>query len=82
MDKTLLDGMRILIVDDEPRLRNSLKTLLCTQSYEVKTCNSGDEALKYLKMKKSTIYKHIIATSVFVILLLASGNIFRTTISK
>ncbi len=44
----MIKNSKILIVDDEPRLRNSLKTLLCTQSYEVKTCNSGDEALKYL----------------------------------
>ena len=39
---------KILIVDDEPRMCASLKTLLCAQDYEIQTCCSGNEALNYL----------------------------------
>jgi len=39
---------KILIVDDEPRICDGLKTLLCTQNYEVHTCCSGSAALNYL----------------------------------
>ncbi len=44
----MLKNSKILIVDDEPRLCDSIKTLLCTQGYEVRTCNSGNEALNIL----------------------------------
>lgn len=44
----MIKNSKILIVDDEPRLCDSLKTLLCTQNYEVKTCSSGNEALTFL----------------------------------
>ncbi len=44
----MIKNSKILIVDDEPRLCNSLKILLSTQSYKVKICNSGGEALTYL----------------------------------
>ena len=49
---TMIKNSKILIVDDEPRLCNSLKILLCTQSYKVKICNSGKEALTYLTNDK------------------------------
>ena len=39
---------RILIVDDEPRMRDSLKSLLSSQDYEISTANSGQEALDLL----------------------------------
>ncbi len=39
---------KILIVDDEPRMCDSLKALLSVQGYEMKTCNSGKEAIEYL----------------------------------
>ena len=39
---------KILIVDDEPRMCTSLKTLLCAQDYEIQTCCSGNEALNCL----------------------------------
>jgi len=48
----MIKNSKILIVDDEPRLCNSLKILLCTQSYKVKICNSGKEALTYLTNDK------------------------------
>lgn len=40
---------RILIIDDEPRLCESIKTLLCAQGYETKTFSSGNEAIPFLK---------------------------------
>ena len=43
-----MKNSKILIVDDEPRICSSLKTLLCARNYEVQTCNSGSAALKYL----------------------------------
>ena len=44
----MIKNLKILIVDDEPRLCGSLKTLLCAQNYYVKTCSSGNEALTLL----------------------------------
>ncbi len=39
---------KILIVDDEPRMCDSLKALLSGQSYDIHTGNSGREAIEYL----------------------------------
>ena len=39
---------KILVVDDEPRFCNSMKTLLNSQDYQVKTCCSGSDALQFL----------------------------------
>ena len=39
---------KILIVDDEPRMCDSLQFLLSNQDHEVCTANSGQEALDYL----------------------------------
>lgn len=42
------DPRKILIVDDEPRMCDSLKALLSSEGYEIHTYNSGKEAIKYL----------------------------------
>jgi PAS domain S-box-containing protein len=47
-----MQNSAILIVDDEPRICSSIKTLLCTRNYEVQTCNSGNAALKLLTNNK------------------------------
>jgi PAS domain S-box-containing protein len=39
---------KILIVDDEQRIRDSLKDLLSIKGYEIKTCRDGHEALACL----------------------------------
>ncbi len=39
---------KILVVDDEPRFCHSMKTLLSSQDYEVKTCFNGSDALQFL----------------------------------
>ena len=39
---------KILIVDDEPRMRESLKALLSGQGYEIDTGNNGKEAIEHL----------------------------------
>ena len=44
----MIKNSKILIVDDEPRLCDSIKTLLCTQGYKIETCNSGNDALNFL----------------------------------
>ncbi|MFH0727379.1 MAG: response regulator [Pseudomonadota bacterium] len=38
----------ILIVDDDRRMCNSLKALLCTQGYTIKSDDNGKDALKHL----------------------------------
>ena len=38
----------ILIVDDEPMICDSLRELLSDQDYDIRTTNSGNEALEYL----------------------------------
>ena len=48
----MIKNPKILIVDDEPRMCQSLKTLLSTQSYDVQTCYSGNEALSSLAKDK------------------------------
>jgi two-component system nitrogen regulation response regulator NtrX len=42
-------AIRILIVDDEPRIRSSLKGLLQDEGYRTWECGSGEEALRFLK---------------------------------
>ncbi len=39
---------KILIVDDQPRICDSLKALLSAQAYEIHTSNSGQEAIERL----------------------------------
>ncbi|MGA1865817.1 MAG: response regulator [bacterium] len=39
---------KILIVDDEPRMCKSLQVLLSEEPYEIHTCNSGEDAMKFL----------------------------------
>ncbi|HIC86055.1 MAG TPA: response regulator, partial [Desulfobacterales bacterium] len=40
----MLPNPKILIVDDEPRMCESLRLLLAEQGYEIFTANSGREA--------------------------------------
>ncbi len=44
----MIKNSKILIVDDEPRLCDGIKTLLCTQGYKIETCNNGNDALNFL----------------------------------
>ncbi len=39
---------KILVVDDEPRFCHSMKTLLSSRDYDVKTCFNGSDALQFL----------------------------------
>jgi DNA-binding NtrC family response regulator len=41
----MLDKPKILIIDDEPRMCQSLKELLAIQNYELNTANSAKEAI-------------------------------------
>ena len=43
---------RILIVDDEPKIRRALRTSLVLQGFEVGDARSGDEALEELRAEK------------------------------
>lgn len=45
----------ILIVDDEPDLRNLLEQVLTNAGYKVQQASDGDEALKLLKKEKFDI---------------------------
>ncbi len=44
----MIINSKILVVDDEPRFCQSMKTLLSSQDYEVKTCSNGSDALQFL----------------------------------
>jgi len=44
----MLDKPKILIIDDEPRMCQSLKELLAIQNYELNTANSAKEAIEFL----------------------------------
>jgi PAS domain S-box-containing protein len=44
----MFDKPKILIVDDEPRMCQSLKELLTSQNYELHTGNSAREAIEFL----------------------------------
>ncbi len=48
MEKALFDKPKILIVDDEPRMCQSLMELLAGHNYELNTANSAKEAIEYL----------------------------------
>jgi signal transduction histidine kinase/ActR/RegA family two-component response regulator len=43
-----LDGLRVLLVDDEPEAREILSTVIARTGAEVKTCNSASDALNKL----------------------------------
>jgi PAS domain S-box-containing protein len=45
----MLNPPKILIVDDEPRMCESLKVLLSSRDYELKACNSVKGAIEYLE---------------------------------
>ncbi len=44
----MLDEPKILIIDDEPQMCNSLRQLLASQNYELNTANSAKEAIEIL----------------------------------
>jgi PAS domain S-box-containing protein len=44
----MFDKPKILIIDDEPRMCQSLKELLASQNYELNTANSAKQAIKFL----------------------------------
>ena len=44
----MFDKPKILIIDDEPRMCQSLKELLASQNYELNTANSAKEAIEFL----------------------------------
>jgi DNA-binding NtrC family response regulator len=43
---------KILIVEDEPRLRTNLKLLLTGEGYDVTTAANGPEAIQYLQRER------------------------------
>jgi CheY-like chemotaxis protein len=45
-------GKRILVVDDEPDILESIKMLVETMGYEVETTEDGDKAIDMLKKEK------------------------------
>ncbi len=55
-----LDGLRVLLVDDEPEARDILSTVITRTGAEVKTCTSADEALaKLVEWKPDVILSDI-----------------------
>ena len=44
----MFDNPKILIIDDEPRMCQSIKELLASQKYELDTANSAKEAIDFL----------------------------------
>jgi PAS domain S-box-containing protein len=44
----MFDNPKILIIDDEPRMCQSIKELLASQNYELNTANSAKEAIESL----------------------------------
>lgn len=45
----------IMIVDDEPDIRKTVKTVLEKEGYKIVTATSGDDALKKWKVKKTDL---------------------------
>ncbi len=43
---------RILVVDDERRMRDSIKRLLGESGYEITACGSGEEALRRIELRE------------------------------
>lgn len=46
---SLLDQLKVLVIDDSTTSRNNTVSMLTSFGYDVNTCNSGDEALVFLK---------------------------------
>lgn len=55
MDKEKTQNCRILIVDDEPLIRESLYEILKIEGYKTSTASSGEEALETLKKSSADI---------------------------
>ena len=51
LDSGAKPSVRILVVDDERTLRESCRTFLETEGYNVQVCGKGDEALDLLKRR-------------------------------
>ena len=51
LDSGAKTSVRILVVDDERTLRESCRTFLETEGYNVQVCGKGDEALDLLKRR-------------------------------
>lgn len=43
------EKMKILVVDDEEIMRNSLRDILGDEGYTVKTVETGDEAIAFIR---------------------------------
>lgn len=48
-----MENRKVLIVDDEPDIRDILKLLLSSNGYEVKAVSNGESAIKILKEESS-----------------------------
>ena len=60
LDMRALDGLRVLLVDDEPEARQIISTVITRTGAEVEACNSASEALaKLLEWKPDVILSDI-----------------------
>jgi len=50
-----MNQSHILIVDDEPDIRNLISDILADEGYSVATAANGDEANKQLKLKSPNL---------------------------
>jgi two-component system cell cycle sensor histidine kinase/response regulator CckA len=48
----MTEVQRILVVDDERRMRDSIKRLLGGSGYEITACGSGEEALRRIELRE------------------------------
>ena len=48
-----MENRKVLIVDDEPDIREILKLLLSSNGYEAKAVSNGESAIKILKEESS-----------------------------
>jgi len=52
VDEQLLDGRKILVIDDDPDIRDALTIILESQGYQVLTARYGIEGLDKLKIER------------------------------
>jgi len=89
MEKALFNTPKILIVDDEPRMCQSLMELLADKNYELNTANSAKEAIEYLNknyfdlilldlclpdMNGSHVMDHISQQGLGALIIILTGN--------
>ena len=48
-------GKRILVVDDEPRIRRIMRAVLVAKGYEVMEAEYGEDALKLIRSENSRL---------------------------